>query len=581
MALEMVRSTVDSQPKSIEQSIVAERPSALQWRPWSRRYEIGANLDHLTGKSGGNMRIGSGLRGTVIAAVIALATSSAGASATMPQERVQPVPLGGTLSDQKGEKFYGVYIPTRYGGQLSIAASGGTVDRIIGPDGRPRTNGSEVGRDQHGWYTFRVSGADDAYTVTTKFVQVGETTRKPWNFYYWPTKGDSIHEPWSGGNGRVDTMYVNGDDILVATPGSYIAPGQDIVLPGPNGILETVPAPGDTSTWFPNLYDDLTWRGPDGTVYSTPSPLLKYDQLFNSGARRWEATNAQNQDINRWPGHCLGGAVASILLNEPVPAPGSGLTRDELKALWSELGENHLNHRIGDFATDIPAGPPRPGSDVTDRFAPQVHRMLEQHVVGRRQALLSNMRAFPPNGTPNEVWNHGIGKVTTTYYAQPGKGERSVRLVVEIEANTGSNLNESDPKPRQAIYEYTLVYGLDGEIDQSKANQCDWIAVRGDTMYAPLNVLELAESRWQGHNPYVTEANIQAVDLANGGALAGRFAGTPPQFQPVAAYEGATRPSGGFPGFGNLAGSGGPGGAQDLPGAPVPRRGVISRLFAR
>ena len=33
-----------------------------------------------------------------------------------------------------------------------------------------------------------------------------QSTKKPWNFYYWPTKADSIHEPWAGGNGRVDTM---------------------------------------------------------------------------------------------------------------------------------------------------------------------------------------------------------------------------------------------------------------------------------------------------------------------------------------------------------------------------------------
>ena len=58
-------------------------------------------------------------------------------------------------------------------------------------------------------------------------------------------------------------------------------------------------------------------------------------------------------------GHCLGGAVSSILLNEPRPAPGTGMTQDELKALWAELGENHYNHRIGDYANEIPAGPPR------------------------------------------------------------------------------------------------------------------------------------------------------------------------------------------------------------------------------
>ena len=65
------------------------------------------------------------------------------------------------------------------------------------------------------------------------FVQVAQSTRKPWNFYYWPTKADSIHEPWAGGNARVDTI----DDETATTncsprPGGYIAPGIDIVLPG-------------------------------------------------------------------------------------------------------------------------------------------------------------------------------------------------------------------------------------------------------------------------------------------------------------------------------------------------------------
>ncbi len=91
---------------------------------------------------------------------------------------------------------------------------------------------------------------------------MAESTKKPWNFYYWPTKADSIHEPWAGGNGRVDTMSLNGDDEWIATPGGYIAPGVDIVWAGPNGLLETLPAAGDDATWFPNLYDDLTGSAP-------------------------------------------------------------------------------------------------------------------------------------------------------------------------------------------------------------------------------------------------------------------------------------------------------------------------------
>src|SRR5262249_52245805 len=163
----------------------------------------------------------------------------------------------------------------------------------------------DVGNDHQGWFTFKVEGAKGNYTVGTTFVQVGQSLKRPWNFYYWPTKGDSIHEPWAGGNGRGDTMTVRGDDQLIATPGSHIAPGVDIVWAGPNGMLETQPLPGDEATWFPNLYDDLYWLGPDKTdgnqlkQFMTPAPLLKYDQLFGTAARQWEAAFSQTKDISR------------------------------------------------------------------------------------------------------------------------------------------------------------------------------------------------------------------------------------------------------------------------------------------
>ena len=341
-------------------------------------------------------------------------------------ERLAPIPLGLPVSAQAGDHSYGVYVPTRFGGVLTIKATSGKVGAITGPEGRQRASGEEVGYDAHGWYTFSVTGASGTFTVEADFEQVGQSARKPWNFYYWPTKPDTIHEPWAGGNGRLDTMQIYGDDILVARPGERIEPGRDVVLPGPNGLLETPTAPGDDCMWFPNLFDDLTFRGADGTVYATPSPLLKYDQIFGTSGRRWEAYHAQNDEATRWPGHCLGGAVASILLNEPTPVPGSGLSRDELKALWAELGENHLNQRTGASCNEIPLGPPVSGPDATDPFAPQVQNLLETLMRGKRQAVLSNLRAFPPRGTPAEVWNHAIGRYTARFHGIPGRsGARS------------------------------------------------------------------------------------------------------------------------------------------------------------
>jgi hypothetical protein len=510
------------------------------------------------------MRSGNRLGGSLFWSIVWIVSAPLVLVAA-PSERVQTVPLGGTLPDQSGDRYFGVYVPTRFGGELTIATTSGTVSKITGPDGAERENGAEVGRNQHGWYSFTVTGATGVYHVETRFVQVGQSQRKPWNFYYWPTKSDAIHEPWANGNARVDTMHAMGDDIMVATPGGYIAPGQDIVRAGPNGILETPVAAGDDSTWFPNQYDDLTWRGANGQLYATPSPMLKYDQVFHSSARSWEAANSQNQDIQRWPGHCLGGAVASILLNEPRPVV-PGMSRDELKALWAELGENHYNHQIGDFANEIPSGPPRPGPDVCDSSAAKFHNMLEKHVRGERIALLANLRAFPPRGTMNEVWNHGVGKYAAEYHAIPGKGDRSVLLKVTLEANSGSCLNGDDDKPRVVTYEYTVLYGMDGNIDMNNPWGNDWISVGGEAMFAPLNILQVQQTRWAGHNPYVTEANVRALDLANGGGYNRLVMNPPKDFQPVMTYEAGRAPM--------FADRGG----RDISGL-MPRRGLFRALF--
>jgi hypothetical protein len=348
---------------------------------------------------------------------------------------------------------------------------------------------------------------------------------------------------------------------MIAPRGGSVAPGQDIVLAGPDGLLQTPPAAGDNLTWFPNLYDDLTFRGAEGTEYLVPSPLLKYDQIFGTSARRWEAIHSQNNDVTRWPGHCLGGAVASILLNEPTPVPGSGLTRDELKALWAELGENHRNHQIGDFIVNIPPGPPRPGPDPCDPFAASVHKMFEVHIRGQQIPLLSNFRAFPPRGTIDEVWNHAIGTYAARYTAVPGADVHTAAIEVELVASSGSSLDGQEEGPRVARYTYRLTYGADGNVDLNQAYLNDWIAIDGQVQFAPLNVIEIVASTWAGHNPYVTEANVRMLDQANGG----QFNSVAPQFQPVAVFEGGKVLS---PAKGR---------SLSLPG--LPRSGLISRLF--
>ena len=74
--------------------------------------------------------------------------------------RIQAIPLGLSLGGQSGERCFGAYVPTRFGGVLTVTTTAGKVGRIVGPEGRQRANGEDVGKDQQGWYTFTVTGAD-------------------------------------------------------------------------------------------------------------------------------------------------------------------------------------------------------------------------------------------------------------------------------------------------------------------------------------------------------------------------------------------------------------------------------------
>jgi hypothetical protein len=102
------------------------------------------------------MQIGCGFYAAMVGALL---TSLVAPREVVDAERVRPVPLGGALGGQVGDGSYGVYVPTRHGGTLTITASTGSVEALGGPDGRARTNSREVGgADAHGWYTFRISG---------------------------------------------------------------------------------------------------------------------------------------------------------------------------------------------------------------------------------------------------------------------------------------------------------------------------------------------------------------------------------------------------------------------------------------
>ncbi|MGB2985450.1 MAG: hypothetical protein WBE26_06160, partial [Phycisphaerae bacterium] len=406
------------------------------------------------------------------------------------------VPLGGEVSYDEGEGCFEVYVPTRWGGRLQVSTTSGVIENLEYPDGTPYQNNMETGEDKHGWYTFTVTGAS-SYTVSTSFVQEGEAATRPWNFYWWAKKADYIYD---AGNGVAETTAV-GDDVQVVAPGSPVNPNDDVVRSGPDGALQSTPGGDDQTEVMINLFDTA----------GSYRPLLKYDARHGTTAREWERAN--DQGTEDWEGHCLGAAMASILVNQPTPVGGSAYNTDDLEGLWAELGEKQGIYTIPDGVGSIAAGPPTSGSDSTDLKIATVHRMLEEWIKGAQLALQSNLRGGDAEAEPTDVWNHAVYQFSAVYEEAPGDDEKTVKITNALLANDDHTPPTDDTDDRQVEYVYIVQYAPSGLLDESGPS--DFVSVAGDAAFALENLVRVTAATWGGENPNITESGVRADDAAN------------------------------------------------------------------
>src|SRR5262245_363501 len=86
------------------------------------------------GSMGMRIKLGGAGAVTALLAFCIGFTNAKGLSADE-QKRIL-VPLGGAVENLSGDKHFGVFIPTRFGGELTISTSDGSVESLAGPDGR-------------------------------------------------------------------------------------------------------------------------------------------------------------------------------------------------------------------------------------------------------------------------------------------------------------------------------------------------------------------------------------------------------------------------------------------------------------
>lgn len=410
------------------------------------------------------------------------------------------VPLGQSVALADGPACCRAYVPTKWGGKLDIQTTAGTVSDLTYPDGAPYPNNTETGEDRHGWYTFKVVGAA-GYTTSAFFTQEGEADKRPWNFYWWSAKADYIREPEIGGNGIANTT-ADGSDKQVIAPGMPAPAKADVVVSGRDGTLVTAPAGDDELRTLINLFDKA----------GTYQPLVKYDLRHpEMKATLGEAVFGQKED--EWEGHCLGAAIASIVLAQPTPVVGSTYNTDELEGLWAELGENDWHTYLPNGMVGVPPGPPVGGVDDTDVHAPVLHRVLEQRLKSERRALYAQLRSHL--ASDSQVWNHAVFKFVATFEEAAGDDENVVQITNLVTANDDHEPPTDDLGTRDVEYVYIISYSSNGNVRTAPAARKDWVSVGGEASWAPEILGAVNIPRWDADNDQVTETNVRNDDANN------------------------------------------------------------------
>ena len=174
------------------------------------------------------------------------------------------------------------------------------------------------------------------------------------------------------------------------------------------------------------------------------------------------------------------------------PRPGLGHDQGRAEGALGRAGREPLQPPDRRLRQRDPPGPAaaRASTSATGRSRASTR-------CSRPTSAASGRRCWPtcgpsrPGARSTRSGTTAIYKYIASYHAIPGRGPRAVRIELELHANSGSMLNGQDDKDRVVNYEYSLVYGLDGRVDETNPYAADWISVGGEALFAPLNVLEV------------------------------------------------------------------------------------------
>ena len=244
--------------------------------------------------------------------------------------------------------------------------------------------------------------------------------------------------------------------------------------------------------------------------YDDGGPFQKYDQVYGTSAQDWERTyTASTVD---WWGHCWGWSNASILLDQPKATTKNGVffSEDDMEALYTELADSSIGYDEALTVLYIPPGPPTGAAgEEVDKYCDDLYRIISVTIGQERTAVQSDMRAVAtPPDRAEEVWNHGIYRYVAWFREAPGTGdERLVEVTVGVWATSPARPPSIAALDRYEEYVCQLEFDAQGNVVTDSAQQ-NWLSA---SHYPPHDLVKLTGIVWQGANPYITRANVDAL----------------------------------------------------------------------
>lgn len=434
----------------------------------------------------------------------------------------QKLPLGGSVDGKRQPGLFRVYVPSGYGGKLTLETSAGRIE-VRDPKGQPARDASgqpvaaarkvefEVPLGGHGWYGLVVTGAA-TYRLSSRFVIEGNSRDAdgsliaPWHFYYFPYT-DVVKQGSNHPAARYDQRF--GTKAYQWESSSF---WKKVIETGNTGAGGQA---GHAIT--PEYCDEINkWlkeRGIDAEY--------KYEDCW-------------------WWGHCDAAATASALFKQPVAA--QGFSEADLEYMATEVAMRgyrlELRFYLGGLNNTSRRHPshteiPRPDAkQALDKDIGPYHEALIQLVKNEGGCALSDLRADYQEGKDRspDVWNQIVYKFRMELQQAepdgPGKDEeqlaRACAVTTVIYANGDTYDSHGDPESRpEARWERhidsVLHFDAKGRIavdhPENNCKKCYW---GNNQYYLPRYIFAvkgLGASRPNG-NPEITLDRIKQLGVS-------------------------------------------------------------------